>query len=360
MENCNITLRCSTMEEYVGYVYIIPFICSLGVIFNILVLFVFSQSSFQARIGSSTLTYLTGLAVADGMASLVSLPIGYFRCVESENPVQKFFWNWYDKYIYFPFSNTFGTASVWITVAVSLERCIIVSRNNIQARHDVIFRTRFARVTLVIIFILSFAICFPIFYYYEDVSSESSTLIISCFGQSVNYEIYLWIRMFLVKFFPIIVVTACNFILIKTTWSSNRKISGLIILTGAVQARRTKIQYRMTYMLLSISTVFIVCNVAEPFAHTGVYKVMFGTCSIYSTEFNIFGMFTNMFEFIAFASNFVSYCIFHRHFVATLKMITCGKIRIYPITRERSLTIQTQNPYIVRSQCNEPGQDIGL
>ena len=77
MENCSDDSRCSTTVEYIGYIYILPFICSLAVIFNVLVLLVFARSNFQSRIGSSTLTYLRGLAVADGMACLVSCRLDF-------------------------------------------------------------------------------------------------------------------------------------------------------------------------------------------------------------------------------------------------------------------------------------------
>ncbi len=46
------------------------------------------RRTFQTRLGASTLTYLRGLAVADLVASLVSLPIGFMRCYTSENPNQ--------------------------------------------------------------------------------------------------------------------------------------------------------------------------------------------------------------------------------------------------------------------------------
>ena len=362
MENCSDVDvgRCSTTIEFIFYIYIIPVICSLGIVFNVLVLLVFSRSNFQARIGSSTLTYLRGLAVADGMASFVSSPIGFLRCLDSRSAGQEYFWNWYDKYVFLPFANTFGTTSVWITVAVSLERCIFVSWNKVQVRHKAIFRTRTARLTLVLIFIGSLSISFPIFYYYEDLSSENNTLIISTFGKSVNYEIYTWIWMFMVKLVPIAVVIACNTILIRTTWAKNRRISIIMGLPSAFQTRRTLTQKRLTYMLLSISTVFVACNVAEPFAHTGVYKVLFGTCSIYYPDYYLLSMFTNMFEFIAYASNFVSYCVFHKHFKDTLKLvITCQKNKISPVKGERRLTRQTDNPYIIRSMSNELGRDEG-
>ena len=350
MENCSDVVRCSTTVEYIGYIYILPFICSLAVIFNFLVLLVFARSNFQTRIGSSTLTYLRGLAVADGMASLVSLPIGFLRCLKSNNPGQEYFWNWYDKFVYLPISNTFGISSVWITVAVSLERCIFVSSNTVRVRNKAMFRARTAKVTLMLIYVFAFAISFPMFYYYESLSVENNTLTISTFGKSVNYEIYSWIRMFLAKLIPIIVVTSCNIILIKTTWKKNRKISMVMGLPSTIQTRRTQTQKRLTYMLLSISTVFVVCNAAEPFAHPGVYKVLFGVCSIYTAEYYTLGVFVNIFEFIAFASNFVSYCVFHQHFRDTLKLvITCRKNKIAPINNERRFTRQSQNPYVLRS-----------
>ena len=350
MENCSDDSRCSTTVEYIGYIYILPFICSLAVIFNVLVLLVFARSNFQSRIGSSTLTYLRGLAVADGMACLVSLPIGFLRCLESNSPGQEYFWNWYDKFVFLPISNTFGISSVWITVAVSLERCIFVSSNKVRVRTRAMFKTRTAKVALVLIYVFAFAMSFPMYYYYEGLSAENNTLTISTFGKSVNYEIYSWIRMFLAKLIPIIVVISCNIILIKTTWKKNRKISMVVGLPSTIQTRRTQTQKKLTYMLLSISTVFVLCNVAEPFAHTGVYKVLFGVCSIYTEEYYTLGVFVNIFEFIAFASNFVSYCVFHQHFRDTLKLvITCRKNKITPINNERRVTRQSHNPYVLRS-----------
>ena len=372
MDNCSDVGRCSTTVEYVGYIFILPFICSLAVIFNVLVLLVFARSNFQARIGSSTLTYLKGLAVADGMASVVSLPIGFLRCLESNSPGQEYFWNWYDKFVFFPISNTFAISSVWITVAVSLERCIFVSSNKVRVRNKAIFRARTAKVALVLIYVFAFAMSFPMFYYYEDLSAENNTLTISTFGKSENYEIYSWIRMFLARLIPIIVVICCNIILIKTTWKKNRRISMVMGLPSTIQTRRTQTQKKLTYMLLSISTVFVVCNAAEPFAHSGVYKVIFGVCSIYTADYYTLGVFVNIFEFIAFASNFVSYCVFHQHFRDTLKLvITCRKNKITPINNERRLTRQSQNPYVMRSMLemgrylntegeinrNEPSQD---
>ena len=195
---------------------------------------------------------------------------------------------------------------------------------------------------------------FPIFYYYEDLSAENNTLIISSFGKSVNYEIYTWIRMFMAKLIPIAVVTVCNTILIRTTWVKNRRISVMMGLPSSLQTRRTFTQKKLTYMLLSISTVFIVCNVAEPFAHTGVYKVLFGICSIYFPDYYLLSMFTNMLEFIYYAGNFVSYCVFHKHFKDTLKLvITCRRNKIAPMERERRLTRQTDNPYVIRSVSHD-------
>ena len=350
MENCTDVGRCSTAIEYIGYIYILPFICSLGVIFNILVLLVFARSNFQARIGPSTLSYLRGLAVADGTACFVSLPIGFLRCLDSSSAGQEYFWNWYDKFVFLPISNTFGISSVWITVAVSLERCIFVSSNKIGVRSKTIFRTQTARLALVLIYISAFAISFPMYFYYEGLSKENNTLVISSFGKSLNYEIYTWIRMFLARLIPIIVVITCNIILIKTTRKKNRKISMVNGLPSSIQNRRNQTQRKLTYMLLSISSMFVVCNVAEPFAHSGVYKVIFGICSIYFEEYYLLGVFVNTFEFIAYASNFVSYMIFHQHFRHTLKLvITCRKNRIAPINSERRITRNSANPYVIGS-----------
>ena len=64
----------------------------------------------------------------------------------------------------------------------------------------------------------------------------------------------------------------------------------------AVYARRIQAQNRMTVMLLSISTVFVLSNILEPFIHASIYSTLFGECSLESADYETFRMFGNLFE----------------------------------------------------------------
>jgi hypothetical protein len=80
---------------------------------------------------------------------------------------------------------------------------------------------------------------------------------------------------------------------------------------------------RITAMLVVISAVFVICEILEPFVHSGVFGSIFGNCSLYSNAYSITLLVANVLEVILFSVNFIIYCIFYRHFTATLKSLCC-------------------------------------
>ena len=63
--------------ERIGYLYVVPIICSFGVLFNICTVVVLSRKGFQ---GPSVLL-LKGLACADIVTTAITLPFGFAYCV---------------------------------------------------------------------------------------------------------------------------------------------------------------------------------------------------------------------------------------------------------------------------------------
>ena len=86
--------------------------------------------------------------------------------------------------------------------------------------------------------------------------------------------------------------------------------------------KRQTAQTKMTAMLTSISTVFVICHSLEPFVHTPVYTSISGPCGIYSELYNFLVITVNVSEAISYASNFISYWIFNKQFIITLKLMT--------------------------------------
>ena len=316
MANCTIKEKCSTIVEFIGYVYILTTVCAFGTVFNITNLAIFVQKSFSEKISTATRIYITGLSIADGLFCFVAMPMGIVRCIEPSNPGEALVWTVYEAIIFLPFVNTLAATSIWITLVISVERCVFIRL--FSGVREVFSPTR-AKLIVSSIFIAAAIFNLPYFFYYDfDKSMEYITVdpIYTEFAGSIYFEIFSWTRLVLVKYIPITTVVIANGILIKATWVSLRKSSTMQ--TTLSMSRRSQAQTRMTAMLLSISTLFVVCNVLEPLVLPDVYTTLFGKCSQYSDQYNILLMTANILELVSFASNFLCYCIFNRSFRMTL------------------------------------------
>ena len=303
-------LVCSTMTEKIGYMVAIPTICSLGVCFNIIILCVFLRPSFRTQITTSTLTYLTGLAVADFFTALLILPIGFVRCIDTKSWDLQYAFNFYEKYVYRPFGNTSMTISVWTTLTITTERFLFLYSNGGEVSGQSMQRSG-PTAKIIVASLYFMAICFniPLFMYYEDLTGDEDVGR-SDFADSVGYEVYSWIRMFVVKIIPIILVAVLNIALVRLMRVKSNNLK-MMIFPMAIFAKRVQAQNRMTVTLLSISTVFLFSNILEPFIHASIFSTMFGECSIETAEYETFRMFGNLFETVSYASNFVAYCAFN-------------------------------------------------
>ena len=123
-----------------------------------------------------------------------------------------------------------------------------------------------------------------------------------------------------------------NIALVRIIRINNEKLR-YMVLPGTVVVKRIQAQNKTTVMLLSISSVFVLCNLLEPFSYVSIYTAIFGECSDESTEFEIFRMFASIFQSMTYASNFVSYCLFHNLFLSYVGyLFTCRhqKIQCHP------------------------------
>ena len=321
MHNCTIEGQCAPEEVYIGYVYFLTGICTLGTVFNVMNLCVFHKKSFKTKISPSTLHYLTGLAIADATASFSMLSLGLSRCIHLGNTTLGHFWNVYQMFIFLPVSNSFGTASVWITLIISAERCIFITWCSGLACHREGLCPNNTRTITIAIFVVAFIFNIPFWFDYDiDVTLATGVLTFSEFSKSTFYEVWLWIRIFVVKIIPICAVVIFNCILLKTTRINNDKYK-IMNVPPVMSKKRQTAQTRMTAMLTSISTVFVICHSLEPFVHTPIYTSIAGACGIYSELYNFLVVTVNVSEAISYASNFVSYWIFNKQFVITLKLM---------------------------------------
>ena len=319
MSNCTDYIVCTGTLEKIGYLGFIPMTCIIGVFFNIIILYIFTKSPFRSHMVPSMLIYLTGLAIADLHSSFLIAPIGFVRCIDPTSKDIQYFYNVYEKYLK-NLGNIFTNAGIWITCAVTVERFIFILKN----KSDLYGLNNQKSITstliiLLAIFILASGCSVPLFLYYDGISSELP-MQRSEFSKSVGYEVYAWIRLFIVKLIPMFVISILNVALIRNIKENNKQLKQLGFST-TVYVKRIRSQNRLTIMLLSISVVFILCHILEPLLETSIFTSVFGDCSLETSEYETLRMFGNWFESLTWISNFVSYCLFNHVFFRNLKKV---------------------------------------
>ncbi len=318
IQNCSgLPDTCSSAASYIGYVYFNAIICSIGVIFNMLNLAVLTRPGFPLY--SSLKIFLQFLSFTDMCACLCALPIGLIRCIHALAR-SKYYMNLYAVYIYLPITNLFGTSSTLLTVAVATDRFFTVTCSKFNA---VSLKYIYAKVIVFIIFIIAILLNLP-FYFYKRVTMDGQE--VTEFGNGAGMELFTWIRMVLTKVLPIISVSVLNILLLITVRLANIKAQQLQTLE--LQKKRLHSQSKMTGMLLSITFVFLACNIVEPFSHSTIYQTIFGECAILTEQYATYRMLTNLLEIVSYSSNFVSFCVFNEQFVNILKsMLPCCSTR---------------------------------
>ena len=123
--------------------------------------------------------------------------------------------------------------------------------------------------------------------------------------------------MSLVKLIPIGVVTFVNILLIIVVVKSTRKHNKMVLcksnkstlISGRLVKNIDNKQIRATAVLISVCFIYIVCQFPEPFLHEGIYKTLFGECSIKTGTYQILAMVVNILEIFSYSTNFFPYCI---------------------------------------------------
>ena len=172
---------CSTRAEYIGYVYIVPTLCITATISNTFTLYVFTKHEFRRTIKSSILNFLTVLTVADGMAALLISPTGRVKCSKDNGN----FWGHYELFVYSPIASSFGTISIWITLAIAFERCIFMKSSS--AFQSVLMEYNQTICVLVPLIIVAFLVNMPYFFY--GIVDNINYIKATRFAQSETYAV---------------------------------------------------------------------------------------------------------------------------------------------------------------------------
>ena len=228
-------------------------------------------------------------------------------------------------------------------LVISVERCLFITWwIGLSGNKDGLCPNQ-TKAIVATVFAVSVLFNIPYWLYYDvGRTFETGTPTISDFGNSVIFEVWSWARVILGKIMPILGVIVFNIILIKSTWVRNKKYKEMNLVT-IMSLKRKSAQERMTAMLLSISMVFAISNVMEPFLVPSVYNEMAGPCGNYTDLYNTLLMVVNVAESISFASNFVSYCCFNKQFVVSLtEMVRYMKCKCRLRQRRRNSVVSSE------------------
>ncbi|CAH1797538.1 unnamed protein product [Owenia fusiformis] len=302
----------TSLTEHIGYAYVIPIICGIGMLLNALNLIVFTRKLLKG----STFTYLTANSAVDLLTLSLVFPIGLVRCggCATDSDSLAAFGKVYEYYIYLPIANMSACASVWITLAVSVERYIYVGYIRSAKTLCTVKNARFGIIAIVL-----GAICLntPYFFPYR-VDTSDNTVELTEFGQSQNYQAYSWIRISLAKFLPLGAMILTNCLLIYELHQATKRRRAM----STTAAKRQKLQAKITTMLVCMCVLFVICHVPEALSHVGLFRSIF-TLDEESLGHKTLRLTSNILEMLSYTLNFVLYYFFNSQF----RYVLCGLCR---------------------------------
>lgn len=240
VNNCSRTYLPACESVYAAYVYVLTPICIIGVVFNCLSLAVFlskpfygacsptttdgnqptTMSTATAHVGK-TLIHLIALATADVLCLLVASAMGPVRCVPVTGGASEVLARQFYEVVMMPLLNTFAAASVWFTTIITVKRFFYVRRRMVivfavtQLTLSNSSGRRRTWLGVVLVYVGALVAHLPYFFTMQIDPSKSKPVTTE-FGTSFAFQIYLWIRMVVVKLIPITLVIASNIALVST------------------------------------------------------------------------------------------------------------------------------------------------
>lgn len=337
-------------------------LCCLGIIGNILSVIVLSQRLMR----SSTYSYLSALAVSDTCFLFMTMLL---LIKDTKKPVKDEI-RWMEPfYVYmFPFVHptalTFQVTSIWLTLAFTVDRYIMICHPFKTERWCSISRARKVIVGLVT---AGFIYNIPRFFEYKAEREQfqlppslmssnftlPSPLLIKFtkFGSSNLFReiIHSWLYLICVAGLPFLALVVLNTFLIKAVHESRRK--------GLELNSKEKRRNDTTIMLISVVIIFLLCQgpaLVSRMIWATDFDAAFTSMSWYS-----FNEVSNFLVIINSAINIVPYYFFgkkfRRQFWRTFCSCILSKEEIRRLARSLSITVDNRRGSNV---SNIPGQHL--
>ncbi|ELT90439.1 hypothetical protein CAPTEDRAFT_197457 [Capitella teleta] len=320
--------------EKVGYVYVMPALCVVCVVLNLLTILVFHQGAFRTPIYA----YLTALAAADTVTGAVTLPVGMSRCSSCGVSYTEMV---YEVFVFVPVSNMSEGASAWFVVILAVERLLAVTSISVDKTSATAKRR--ARFVVVAVFVASVLFNLPYFFVITIQRAPFPMAMQTKFGASLAFDVFSWIRATLVQFAPLVVLIILNCFLLREVYRSSKRYQKLVRQGDA----RNKAQQRLTWMLVGTVVLFIAGNIPVAFSYTILFGVVFGETRS-NDLYAIFRVITHLVAIASYALDFVVYCGVNRHFRDALtRSMSCKGLqrKVSDVTPSSNKTNLTPTKY---------------
>lgn len=333
--------------------YVSPILIFLTIINNSLVCVVLLKRHMR----SPTNALLVAMAISDMLTGVFPVPIFiHFFGTDRFWEYLPFEWCLAHKYLTELIPTVFHTSSIWLTMALAIQRYIYVC-HSFKARtwctiENVIRGT-------VLIYILAFLsqLCRFLEEYPVPVTLPSAVhpnkTVVGCVmqmhlwaeaSQNIYYNVYYWFRVIFIHLVPCISLVVMNALLIYAMRVAQRRRKLLLRQNKKSESKKLKDSNCTTLMLVLVVGLFLL--VEFPLGILMIIMIIQNTFNIHILEpgaFSTLSLFSNLFILLSYPLNFFIYCGMSKQFRETFKRLFTGDSM--PMEREYSqyMTLPTEN-----------------
>ncbi|UJR31014.1 hypothetical protein I4U23_018525 [Adineta vaga] len=295
-----------------GYVGMV--LSLFGIVGNIITILVLISPSMRT---TSTNIYLTALSCSNILFLLIFIPsysmrylIGYRLYITNQPPFA--FEILLTRLPTTPIYNTILLSIIYLTIAVSMDRLILV-KFPLKAKQILTPRTTW--IAILSIYLFSILYCIP-YWLEQEYKPEHKQCRLTHIGRKIHKYTRIYIYIPVVYLIPFITLTCINITIIVNLIATKRRKKTL----GAKTNKKKQADYHITLMLVAVIIVFVLCQI--PLLVLNAWHAIDPHGSSQSIVFHSLNSIGILLIVFNTSTNFLLYCFFGQKFRKTLVRFT--------------------------------------
>ena len=335
------------------YGYITPVLVFITLFTNILVCLVL----FKKNMRSPTNTLLGAMAISDMLTGIWPIPCFiYFYSMGNYQEWVPFSWCYAERLLTEYLPTIFHTASIWLTVALAVQRYIFVC-HSIKAKQWCTQNN--AIKVIVACYIL--AIFSQLSRFLEsvyipqklqshlnpDVEMEVCTTVYTPFVEKYTdmyFNVYFWFRVVFIHLVPCVTLMVLNALLINAMRAAQRRRELLLRQNRKSECRRLKESTLTTLMLVAVVGLFLLVEFPQAiFITITIVENNFEIQILEEDTGGIAALFINFFILLSYPVNFFIYCGMSRQFRDTFKKLFSPEVTSRDKEQSQYMSLAVEN-----------------